>query len=330
LGVIRFDPLSDATRQRLVAAFDGRYPSGDYLLDRELANLLLRLRAPNMVERLLTVLANAATQEEAIDAAVTLSAATEDWTMPQRVQLLDWFDRAATRGGGRSYFGYIVSARERFIRNLPLEDRAALQERIRKPLVENSPAVEVVTRPFVREWTLDELVAAAEADQSPRDLQNGRRMFSAATCYNCHRVAGEGSSVGPDLTGVGGRFGVRDILRSIVEPNYAISDQYQQMVFDTNGRTIVGRVTNLSESVVLVSTDMLDPKKEISIRRDEIDDQYPSDVSIMPAGLLNTLSEGEVLDLLAFLRNGGAGAAERVGATAPPASSESPPPAAAP
>ena len=71
LGVIRFDPLSAAAREKLVAAFNPRYPAGDYLIDRELANLLLRLRAPNMVERLLTVLRDAATQEESIDAAIS-------------------------------------------------------------------------------------------------------------------------------------------------------------------------------------------------------------------------------------------------------------------
>ena len=131
-------------------------------------------------------------------------------------------------------------------------------------------------------------------------------MFSAAGCYNCHRVAGEGSSVGPDLTGVGGRFGVRDLMRAVVEPNQQISDQYQQMVFETDGR--VDRRPRHEHSAArtsMISTDMLDPKKIESIPRGEIDDQYPSDVSMMPAGLLNTLTAEEILDLTAFLRSGG-------------------------
>jgi hypothetical protein len=55
----------------------------------------------------------------------------------------------------------------------------------------------------------------------------------------------------------------------------------------------------------MVSTNMLDPKKTESIPRDELDDQYPSDVSMMPSGLLNTLTAEEILDLTAFLRAGG-------------------------
>ncbi|MEM9660454.1 MAG: hypothetical protein AAF961_18985, partial [Planctomycetota bacterium] len=41
------------------------------------------------------------------------------------------------------------------------------------------------------------------------------------------------------------------------------------------------------------------------IRIDEIDDQYPSEVSMMPTGLLDTLDGEEILDLLTFLRSGG-------------------------
>ncbi len=333
LGIIRFDPLPDATRQRLIAALDSQFPTGDHLVDRELAHVLIRLGASDLVTRLITVLDRAATQEEGIDAAMSLSAMTSGWTRAQRVHVLDWFDRFGARGGGRSYFGYIAGARQRFVASFSAEDRAALAERLAKPLVENSPQQATLARTFVKEWTLDEAAALAEADATPRDLANGRQMFSAATCYNCHRVAGEGSSVGPDLTGVGRRFGVRDILRAIIEPNHEVSDQYRQMVFETNGRMVVGRVTNLSENVVLVSTDMLDPKKEISIRRDEIDEQYPSETSLMPSGLLNTLNDSELLDLVAFLRAGGVDAAasppeafsetsQRAGASPPPAASE--------
>lgn len=144
-----------------------------------------------------------------------------------------------------------------------------------------------------------------EKDRGPRDFDAGRKMFSAAGCYNCHRVAGAGSSIGPDLTGVGGRYGVRDLLRSVVEPDHTISDQYQQMVFETNGRLIVGRITNIQGEKLHISTNMLDPKSTELVRREELDDQYPSDVSVMPTGLLNTLSGDEILNLAAFLRSGG-------------------------
>ena len=305
LGVIRFEPIAPATRTTLLEKFDAHYPTGNYDVDRELANLLVRLRAPDLIPRLLTAMENAGSQEEGIDAAMALSATGNGWTTESRTRLLDWFDNASKRAGGLSFFGYLVSARDRFIAAIPPDARQTLAERISRPMTEMEPQIETQARTVVREWTLDEVVDLVEQDHQPRSFDVGRKMFSAAGCYACHRVAGEGSSIGPDLTGVGGRFGVRDLLRAVVEPNHAISDQYRQMVFETNGRLIVGRVSNLSEDEIHVSTNMLDPKKTETIPRSELDDQRPSDVSMMPAGLLNTLSANEILDLTAFLRSGG-------------------------
>lgn len=306
LAVIRFEIHDPASRAALLSMFDSQYPTGEYRVDRELAPLLIRLEAKGIVARLIGVLDRAVTPEEGIDAAIALSAAGGAWTSAQRVHVLDWFDAAPARAGGNSYFGYLAAARSRFIDSFPAADRSALAARLSKPYVKDAPQPAAPPRPFVREWKLADVVALAESDAGKRDLENGRRMFAAANCYACHRVAGEGSSIGPDLTTVGRRFGVRDILQSIVEPSHAISDQYQQMEFETNGKTIVGRVTNIQGDKVTVSTNMLDPMMETSIRRDDMDSQSPSKVSVMPEGLLNTLDEGEILDLLAFLRAGGA------------------------
>ena len=305
LGVMRLEPLQSSTRQKLVSALDAYLPSKNHYVNRDLANLLIRLRDPGVVNRLIPLLENAATPEDAIDFAVSLSAVQSGWTTESRLKLLDWFDRAAHLGGGHSFFGYLVAARDRFIVNIPSAEKAPIAERISKPLVEQTASIEVQSRPLVKEWTLDEATKLVANDKGPRSFENGRKMFSAAGCYNCHRVAGAGSSIGPDLTGLGGRFGAPDIMRSVIDPNHTISDQYQQMVFETNGRTIVGRVSNIDKDNIMVSTNMLDPKKTESIPRDELDDQYPSDVSMMPSGLLNTLTAEEILDLTAFLRSGG-------------------------
>jgi len=305
LGVIRFDPLEPMVREQLLAAFDAKLPTYNAQVNRDLSHLLVRLRAPRIIERLLDLIEIAATQEDAIDIAITLSAVREGWTLETRAKLLDWFDKSSRLAGGNSFFGYLVAARNRFIVGFSPADQTALADRLNKPFAEQPAQIEVETRPFVREWALDEVVELVESDDSPRNYETGRKMFAAAGCYNCHRVAGSGSSIGPDLTGVGGRFGIRDLLRAVVEPNHTISDQYQQMVFETNGRIIVGRVTNISGKSIMVSTNMLDPKKTETIPRDELDDQYPSEVSMMPSGLLNTLSAEEIRDLTAFLRAGG-------------------------
>jgi putative heme-binding domain-containing protein len=236
---------------------------------------------------------------------MTASVVRQGWTIEDRTRLLNWFDKSSRMAGGMSFFGYLVAARDRFILNMSDEDHAHFAERLAKPFAEQPAQIEAAVRPFVHEWTLDDAAELVAKDRGPRNFESGRKMFAAAGCYNCHRMAGAGSSIGPDLTGLGGRFGAHDILRSIIEPNHAISDQYQQMVFETNGRIIVGRVTNIHGDRFHVSTNMLDPKSTVTIRRDELDDSYPSDVSVMPSGLLNTLTAEEILDLIAFLRSGG-------------------------
>ena len=49
-------------------------------------------------------------------------------------------------------------------------------------------------RPFVKKWTLDELLAKVDSGLKHRDFDHGRAMFGAANCFACHRFASEGGS----------------------------------------------------------------------------------------------------------------------------------------
>ena len=122
----------------------------------------------------------------------------------------------------------------------------------------------------------------------------------------CHRFGDDGGGLGPDLSGVAGRFSVRDLLESIVLPSKTISDQYQAVtIATTSGRVVTGRVVNLSGNSLSVNSDMYDPNSTVSIKRDEIEEMKPSPVSMMPDGLLNSLSRDEILDLVAYLMSRG-------------------------
>jgi hypothetical protein len=50
---------------------------------------------------------------------------------------------------------------------------------------------------------------------------------------------------------------------------------------------------------------MLDPGNFTNLKRQDIVEVRQSQVSPMPSGLLDTLNEQEILDLLAYLRAGG-------------------------
>jgi putative heme-binding domain-containing protein len=76
---------------------------------------------------------------------------------------------------------------------------------------------------------------------------------------------------------------------------------YESVVITTkDGRSYNGLVgTETSDEVVLTTG----PNQEVRLARSDIEDQQPSKVSIMPAGLDKQLSEQELADLLAFLRS---------------------------
>ena len=121
-------------------------------------------------------------------------------------------------------------------------------------------------------------------------------MFTVGQCYKCHRFAGQGGIQGPDLTSAGGKFSNKDLLASIIHPNKEISDQYAstQFLLD-DGRIVVGRIANLNGNDLQIVTNMLDPGNFTVVKRNEIVEMKASRASMMPKGLLDTLSAQEMV-----------------------------------
>jgi putative heme-binding domain-containing protein len=159
----------------------------------------------------------------------------------------------------------------------------------------------------VKDWTLSELVPVVERGLSGgRNFEQGRKLYGAVACAACHRFGQEGGLVGPDLSGVAGRFSVRDLLESTVEPSKVISDQYAAItILKKNGEIVTGRVANLSGDSLQIVQDMFAPGTMTGVRRGDIEAMQPSKVSMMPNGLLNTLTESEIQDLVAYLLSRG-------------------------
>jgi putative heme-binding domain-containing protein len=153
---------------------------------------------------------------------------------------------------------------------------------------------------------MDEVAPLVDTQLVGRDFEHGRAMFAAARCFDCHRFAGQGGAVGPDLTGLAGRFSSRDLLESVLEPDKVISDQYAGVIVQTStGKVIVGRICNFDGDEIHINTDMLDPTALEIVERRDIEQMSASPTSMMPSGLLNTLQEDELLDLMAFLLSRG-------------------------
>jgi putative heme-binding domain-containing protein len=304
LGVMRFKNLSPALLEKLGSGTAEWYPAQSDEANRELAKLLVRLKATSIIAPLVEKLQDEGDPVGAIDAAVTLSAATAGWTPESRTAVLDWFDQAAKRDGQRSFYPYLAAARRRFISGFSASETSDFSQRLAAPTVTGESSV--AARKFVREWTVAEvaeLVSAAEATTAESiDTTAGRRLYGVLQCAACHAIAGEGTSVGPDLKNLRGRFSIADLARAIVEPSDEIPDLHRQTTFVVNGRSVTGRVTNMNATTLYVTTDMRDPGSAVELSRSDIESQTPSTVSAMPSHSLDTLTAAEVVALFEFLR----------------------------
>ncbi|QDT70862.1 PVC-type heme-binding CxxCH protein [Lacipirellula limnantheis] len=126
----------------------------------------------------------------------------------------------------------------------------------------------------------------------------GVKVFKRA-CQACHRVGGEGSEFGPNLSDVGKRLRSEEILESILFPNKKLDPKYRATnVLTVDGKAYSGLVVgeNEDELSLLVGQGTLQ-----KIPQDQIDHREEVEVSSMPEHLHEGLSGIEFLDLLKFL-----------------------------
>ncbi|MBX9627007.1 MAG: c-type cytochrome [Gemmataceae bacterium] len=291
----------------VLAQMEPLLPAKNWRVNGELLQLLVYLEAPSAAAKGMKLLREAPTQEEQLEYVRALRVLKAGWTPELRKEYFTWFLKAADYRGGASFGGFLRLIKADAVATLQPDELAAL-----KPILDAKPGAvklpEAEPRPFVKAYTVAELAPALEQGLKAggRDFDRGRKLFAAAKCFSCHRYDNEGGSYGPDLSGVAGRFSPRDLLESVVDPSKEVSDQYQAVEVRTlDDRVVVGRIVNLSDNVVMINTNMLDPGSTVNVDRGTIDSMKPSKLSMMPAGLLDTLAEDEVLDLMAYMLSRG-------------------------
>jgi putative heme-binding domain-containing protein len=137
--------------------------------------------------------------------------------------------------------------------------------------------------------------------KTPGDAERGKEVFFSrkAACYGCHRAAGKGGSVGPDLSQVGRFRTPGDLLESIVFPSSSIVPEFRAFVVHTrDGRVTAGTIVRETSDAVFLRTAQL---AEVRLARADVEEMTPSPTSIMPEGLEKTMSRQELSDLLEFL-----------------------------
>ena len=136
--------------------------------------------------------------------------------------------------------------------------------------------------------------AIANADPSA-----GRSVFQRA-CGVCHQMFGEGSNLAPDLTG-SNRSNTAYLLSNIIMPSEEIQDDYKMVIITTqDGRTHIGNITaETDRQVTLITVG----QTEVVINRSDIQSKEISEKSLMPEGILNTMSDQEIINLVAYMKS---------------------------
>ena len=182
------------------------------------------------------------------------------------------------------------------------------------PLQPTAPAIthgELPQRQFVREWSTQDILNAVNDLESGRDFQSGRKLFTEVSCVACHAMKGTGGKLAPDLFALQAKLAdqktdVAKIVESLTEPSKEIEEKYRTQIIATlGGKLYSGVIVEENDKVLKLSDN---PLKEdagvIEIAKDDIDERDESKVSIMPKGLLNTMTKDEILDLLAYIISG--------------------------
>jgi putative membrane-bound dehydrogenase-like protein len=141
-------------------------------------------------------------------------------------------------------------------------------------------------------------LALAQAGNAER----GRTVFLNAEkslCLKCHRVGDKGELTGPELTGIGARFGRVYLVESLLDPNRAVVPGFATIRLELKDeRVLLGvKVTETDTTLTLADNE----GKKHEVKKADIAAQRVVPLSTMPEGLEKKLTEQEFVDLIAYL-----------------------------
>lgn len=335
LVLTRLGKPDAATCAQIAERLESDFPTANPFVNRELVQILVAIDSTRVVSQTLALMATArddfsdyasdevlkrndgyATAARAaagsrpnaqqISYMFALRSATAGWTPENRRTYFSWFPRARTWKGGNSFKGFIDNIRKEALATfVPHEEYAALDVLSTKSETDSIPNYVAPKGPG-KNYTLDETVALATGNLKGRDFANGEAMYRSVICATCHRFNGDGGSIGPDLTGAGNRYTLRDLMENIIDPSKVISDQYDShQITMKDGSTVLGRIVVEENGKVFVMANPFAPNDQMAINESDIVKKETRKISMMPPSLINALNQDELLNLIAYLLSGG-------------------------
>ena len=280
------------------------YPANETFLDRELCRLLVYLKSPTVIEKTMPLLQAATSSEDLLFYPFILRHLDDGWTLQQRRVVFEALNKAEKMNGASTFFKAIADTRSELAAAMKPQEAQQLAAVIhpQKPAPLSPHALPGHT---FKNWTMADLEPLlAKMDAKTRNRDSARDALIRTQCVFCHRVSSDpalpAGVFGPDLTQVSARFGRRDLLDHILNPSKFIDEKFRLVtVTTTDGKTISGSLESEDDERLVLKPNPLAPETA-EIGKSMIQQRSISEISPMPAGLLNTLKADQILDLLAW------------------------------
>jgi putative heme-binding domain-containing protein len=136
------------------------------------------------------------------------------------------------------------------------------------------------------------------------DAVRGRDVYlktAGLNCAACHKFAGQGGAVGPELEGVGKRLTKAQIVESLLDPSKTIDPKFTSYLLETKaGKVHTGIIVTRTESEIVLRDAQ---NREIRVPANQIATFEPQKKSLMPEQQLGGLTLRQAADLIAFLES---------------------------
>lgn len=214
-------------------------------------------------------------------------------------ELIRPYGRSVTSADGRAFLEALRNARS--LTSISAEELTTLVKNFPADLQPAAQEIVGILKGH-RQQQLDRLNALLPKLRSG-NVQRGAELFFAekSKCATCHRIGDQGAKIGPDLSNIGANRAGQDLLESILFPSATIVRDYEPYsLITSDGRVLTGLIARETTETLYLQPQSGDV---IAVPRSEIDELAPGTVSIMPAGLDQTLSEQDLADIVAFLQS---------------------------
>jgi putative heme-binding domain-containing protein len=155
--------------------------------------------------------------------------------------------------------------------------------------------------PFPRSIDAEPLPSISELVERKGDPARGARVFlrPEVVCATCHRIGEHGQDFGPNLSEIGTKLGKDALYTAILDPSAGISFGYEAWELNLNdGNEAFGLIVSETDDELTLKTQ---GGVVTRYRKSEIEKSVRQKLSIMPAGLQQTMTPQDLVDLVEYL-----------------------------